>query len=103
MATEQFDEVLNQIDLELREDDVGAWVVARVLRAARPDSDSVEIRMLAARVSRALLDRGISLGQFAEDGEFVVWPAVSATDRLLIEWSDLGRDPDIGEVAWFRR
>lgn len=103
MGLRDVGDVVDQIEVETQEDDVGVWVVARVLRTAWPEVDSVEMRLLAARVLRAVLQRGVSLGQFSPDGDFEVWPADGSVDRVLIDWSDLGRDPDIGEIAWLRR
>lgn len=97
------EQVLTEIGDELREDDVGLWVVVRALRDRSSDFEGTDVRLLAAHVCRALQSHGASLGQFTAGGDFDVWPAESAVDRMLIEWCDLGRDPDIGEVAWLRR
>lgn len=102
MGAGLFDELVDEIDIETRGDDVGLWRIAWYLREECPEPDSVKRRLIAARVCRALLQRGVSLGQFTADREFVAWSSEWAVDRVLIEWSDLGRDPDIGEVAWFR-
>jgi hypothetical protein len=45
-----------------------------------------------------------SPGHPAADGRhFVPWilPAEAAIGRIAVEWSALGREPDIGEIAWF--
>jgi len=96
-------QVIAEIDAELRDDDVGLWVVVRALRDRESDFEGTDIRLLAAHVCRALQPHGVSLGQFTTDGNFDEWPVESSVDRMLIEWCDLGRDPDIAEVAWLRR
>lgn len=103
MRHESLEQVIAEIGDELREDDVGLWVVVRALRDRWPDFEGTDIRLLAAHVCRALQTLGVSLGQFTAGGDFDEWPVESAVDRMLIEWCDLGRDPDIGEVTWLRR
>lgn len=102
MRTEPLEQVIAEIEDELRDDDVGLWVVVRALRDRWSDFEGMDIRLLAAHVCRALQPLGASLGQFTADGDFDEWPGESSVDRMLIEWCDLGRDPDMGEVAWLR-
>ena len=103
MRHEPLEHVIAEIGDELREDDVGLWVVVRALRDRSSDFEGTDVRLLAALVCRALQSQCVSLGQFTVGGDFDEWPVESAVDRMLIEWWDLGRDPDIGEVAWLRR
>lgn len=103
MSNEPLEQVIAEIADELLEDDVGLWVVVRALRDRWSDLEGTDIRLLAAHVCRALQPHGVSLGQFTAGGDFNEWPVESSVDRMLIEWCDLGRDPDIGEVAWLRR
>jgi hypothetical protein len=103
MRIEPLEQIIAEIESELSEDDVGLWVVVRSLRDRQSDFEGADIRLLAAHVCRALQRHGVSLGQFTADGDFDEWQVESSVDRMLIERCDLGRDPDIGEVAWLRR
>lgn len=102
MSESAVEKIVEEVLTELSEDDVGLWVLVRLLRAGDSQVDSVQLRLNTARICRSLSDRGVSIGDFDADGEFGYWPKESAIDRMLIAWSDLGRDPDIGEVAWLR-
>ena len=102
LSSPELSDVIAEVAAEVEEDFVGLWVVARLVREDRPDADSVELRGVTADVCGALLAQGASLGQFRPDGEFETWDPASAVDRLLVEWNDLGRDPDIGEITWLR-
>lgn len=103
MRTEPLEQVIAEIAGELSDDDVGLWVVVRAFRDRWPEFEGMDIRLLVAHVCRALQSLGASLGQFTANGDFDEWPAEESVDRMLMEWSDLRRDPDIGEVAWIRR
>jgi hypothetical protein len=99
------DEVLASLVEECREDHVGLW---RIVNAARFDLGSVnptETRALTLRLARSLLaEPGMQVGFPAPDGRhFVPWdlPPDLALSRIEKEWSALGREPNIGEVAWF--
>jgi hypothetical protein len=46
----------------------------------------------------------MQVGHPTPDGrQFVAWglPPDQAVSRIEREWAALGREPDIGEVAWF--
>ncbi len=102
MTPFEIDDVVHGVLAETREDDVGLWEVARANRAKHGVLDSIEVRLQGAAVCDALLKQGLTFGQFDGEGVFHPWPSEGACDRIVAEWSDLGRDPDIGEVGWFR-
>jgi hypothetical protein len=60
---------------------------------------------MTLRLVRGLLhERGVQAGHPAPDGRhFVPWelPPDQAVRRIETEWSALGREPNIGEVARF--
>src|SRR5215213_8848177 len=99
------DDVLASLIDECRDDHVGLWEVVSAVRHDLGCDDPAEARGLTLRLVRQLLqERGMRVGHPAPDGRhFVPWgvPASEAMDRIEREWSALGRDPNIGEVAWF--
>jgi hypothetical protein len=98
------DEVLESLMEECHEDHVGLWEVVHAVKLDMSISDPVEVREVTLRLVRQLLqDRGMQVGQPAPDGRhFLAWGLSpnEAVHRIEQEWSALGREPSIGEVAW---
>ena len=101
------EDVLESLVEECREDHVGLW---RIVNAARSDLGATggqDVRATTLRLVRGLLhEPGMQVGHPAPDGrQFVAWglPPDQAVSRIEREWAALGREPDIGEVAWFTR
>lgn len=99
------DDVLESLVEECEEDHVGLW---RIVNAVRFDLDSKcpsEIHSVTLRLVRTLLaERGVRVGQPTPDGrQFISWELSpeQAVNQIDKEWTALGRDPNIGEVAWF--
>lgn len=98
------DEVLESLAEECHTDHVGLWEIVDVVRFDLGSTDASETRALTLRLVRSLLcERGMKVGHPAPDGRhFVSWnlPPDQALSRIEKEWSALGREPNIGEVAW---
>jgi hypothetical protein len=98
-------DVLENLVAECHEDHVGLWVVLNAARYDLGASTSAEVRTTTLQLVRNLLeDQGMQVGYPTPDGKgFVSWnmSADAAIRRIEQEWSALGRDPNIGEVAWF--
>jgi hypothetical protein len=89
------------IRAELNDDDVGLWTVPWHIRLAIPDANDQDVQRIASRILISLLGTGASLGTLDEEhGIFVPWSGEGAVDRAMTHWRQLGRDPNIGEVAW---
>ena len=101
------DEVLESLVEECHEDHVGLWEIVNAVQFDLGLSNPEETRTMTLRlVRRVLSERGMQVGHPAPDGRhFVAWdlPTDQAVSRLEQEWSALGREPNIGEVAWFTR
>jgi hypothetical protein len=99
------EDVLDSLVEECHEDHVGLWEIVEAVRLDLGPSSPRETRAMALRLVRSLLhERGMQVGHPAPDGRhFVAWdlPADQAVSRIEKEWSALGREPNIGEVAWF--
>jgi hypothetical protein len=91
---------------ELENDDVGLWSVALQARFDMR-SGTGEVRDTVLSLLSELLDGGeVVIGFPTEDGVgFRAWRASTSDtiDRIRREWSELGRDPDIAEIAWIAR
>jgi hypothetical protein len=99
------DEVLESLVEECQDDHVGLWRIVNAVRFDLGATNPRETQVLTLRLVRRLLgERGMLVGHPAPDGRhFLAWnlPLDQALRRIEQEWSALGREPDIGEVAWF--
>jgi hypothetical protein len=99
------EDVLEQLVEECQVDHVGLWEIVRAVQDDLGSATAEETRELSMGFVRCLLkERGMLVGHPAPDGrDFLSWglPADQAISRIEREWSALGRDPNIGEVAWF--
>jgi hypothetical protein len=98
-------EVLDNLVEECRVDHVGLWEVINAAQFDLGAADAVQTRDITLSLVRGLIcERGMLVGFPAEDGRhFDPWdvPPEQAIRRIEEEWSVLGREPDIGEIAWF--
>lgn len=86
---------------ELDEDYVGLWKLPWHIRRALPTASDVQVQRVAASVMESLTGADVVLGDLDEEsGVFLPWPTTAATARAMKLWRDLGRDPNMGEVAW---
>lgn len=99
------DDVLESLVEECLEDHVGLWRIVNAVRFDLGARNPIETRTMTLRLIRRLLEeRGMQAGHPAPDGRhFVAWdlPFDQAMSRIEKEWTALGREPNIGEVAWF--
>ncbi|HEY5314622.1 MAG TPA: hypothetical protein VIK18_18965 [Pirellulales bacterium] len=93
-------DLLERILAECEDDYVGLWSILRQVREARyPQPKAVTLALL-----RYLLSTGIiEAGEPDASGGFQVWKtsADETMSRIGSEWSALGHDPDLGDIAWF--
>ena len=99
------DEVLESLVEECHQDHVGLWEIVNAVQFDLGSKEPTETRALTLQLVRSLLHNpGIQVGHPAPDGRnFISWdlPPDEALRRIEQEWSALGREPNIGEVAWF--
>lgn len=96
--------VADKIRRELEEDYVGIWKVAWHLRRDLPNATDEVVRDLAEAVLGGLIGLGAVLGDLdGVTGAFIPWPPSGSLDSAMAAWHVLGRDPNIGEIAWLAR
>lgn len=89
------------IHRELEDDYVGMWKVPWHVRRALPSASDDQVHRIAAAILESLTSVGVALGSLDEEtGSFLPWPSSGATETAMTAWRRLGRDPNIGEVAW---
>jgi hypothetical protein len=99
------EDVLESLAEECQDDHVGLWRIVNAVRFDLGSTNPADTRAMTLRLGRSLLhERGVQVGHPAPDWRhFVPWdlPSDEAVRRIEKEWSALGREPSIGEVAWF--
>ncbi len=104
--------VINEVDALLREearsDCVGLWAVLWEVRQRLPALTSEAARaVVLAAVRKALDEGGVVAGEFVEGDEghwaFASWDLApdQAIARIERDWSSLGREPNLGDIASF--
>jgi hypothetical protein len=96
---------LESLAEECQADHLGIWEIVDAVRLDLGSTNAPQTRALPLRlVQRLLSDRGMHVGHPAPDGrQFIPWslPPDQALRRIEQEWAALGREHNIGEVAWF--
>lgn len=96
--------VAESISRELDEDYVGLWVLPWRIRRRLTTATDAQVQELARAVLVGLSESAVRIGSLdAYTGVFTPWPVREGLDRAFAEWNELGRDPDIGEIAWLVR
>jgi hypothetical protein len=96
--------VAERIRSEADDDYVGLWKLTWHLRRELPDASDGLVFELAEAILGGLLKLGVVLGDLdGTSGMFVPWSPTGALDTAMAAWRSLGRDPNIGEVAWLAR
>ncbi len=92
--------------LEGTEDYVGLWEIIHDLRDYFPKANPQEIRLVTIEATREILESGLmEIGMFESiDGknwEYQIWnlDIDSIINRIETEWGELGRAPNIWEIA----
>jgi hypothetical protein len=96
--------VADLISRELDEDYVGLWKVAWHIRRRIGDATDEKVREMAEAILLGLVESAVRVGDLSEEsGIFTPWPEHDGVERAVRGWATLGRDPNIGEVAWLAR
>ena len=98
------DTVIDRFRLELLEDYVGLWQIFRDVEETAPRTPSTTTDKIVAVANALLDDDRVAIGQFRGQS-FEEWPGSRAEkmNRLRAELTELGRPPDIGDIAWLVR
>jgi len=98
-------DIRQELLVEGQDDYVGLWEVAWILRRSEPSYTDDEIREVALESLRPLLCEGLmEPGALQDNGGFQAWMCTpeEALAKIDKEWRGLGKDPNIGQVCWFR-
>ena len=100
--------LVSRFAVECGDDFVGLWAILWEVKRSLPELGGPETKAMTLQVVRGLLNSGeVAVGDFDSQRRFVPWPATAPVDATIAElerrWTALGRDPDIGDWAWFAR
>jgi hypothetical protein len=102
---QEFQEAIDLLAEHARDDYIGLWQITnRVRSICYPKTDD-ELRILVIDFVKDMLARGFQAVDLAQQGPGCrPWqdqtPA-SVAGRIESEWKALGREPNVGEIAWF--
>ena len=93
-----------RIRSEVDDDYVGLWKLPWHLRRELREPSDFLVFELGEAILGALLKLGVAIGDLeGNSGTFVAWSQTETLDAAMTAWRSLGRDPNIGEVAWLAR
>ena len=101
MTSYNIEEMVEELVLECDDDYIGLWRVPSELA-----ENNVPHELLLEKTLEVLqflaTNRSIVFGN-PGDTAFIPWDLSTdvAIDRIAVEWKELGRPPDIGEIVWF--
>jgi hypothetical protein len=99
------EQVIEDFIREAGTDEVGLWRVAKVARYDFGKVAEVDVRATSLKVIEELLSRGVEIVDYYEGRGWVRWPGQGTKailSRIDREWMSLGRDPNIGDICWFK-
>ena len=92
--------------VEGTEDYVGLWEIIHDLRDCCPQANPKQIRLMTIEAIREILESGfMEIGMFesvdGKNSEYQIWnlDIDSIIERIEKEWDELGRAPNIWEIA----
>ena len=108
MSQEKIAVIRRALVEEAQSDVVGLWAILWQVKNEIPSLSSEEAKSATLEVVRdALSSEEIVVGGFGggdtETVSFIPWQMslADALERIEREWGALGREPNLGDIAWF--
>jgi hypothetical protein len=101
----KLDEIVADYVDVARTDYVGLWQIVIRVRHDFGLSDHEEIRKLVMQIIKGMLLSGLEPVAFDSSARSSPWPNQNVDyvlNRVSVEWDSLGRDPNPGDILWFR-
>src|SRR5262245_16027037 len=99
------EDVLEEFVAECKDDHVGLWEIVNAVRFDLGVVDPDQVRATTLALVRALLEKPRIRAGFPAPNwvDFLPWDLDPAqvTEKIAREWNELGREPDLWEIAWF--
>lgn len=101
---QEFAQAIDNLCDQAKVDYVGLWeILRRVQKISHPKTEE-ELRSLVLEFVRDMFARGFQAVDLAPAGRCVPWQNQDPDymlGRIESEWKTLGREPNVGEIAWF--
>ena len=88
---------------EATHDVVGLWELCRVAREKGGARTPDESRKLVVGFVRDLLTNGVRAVNVADGHPWPDQRPDSVIERISREWDDLGREPNVPDIVWFKK
>ena len=93
--------------IEGTEDYIGLWEVIREIKLSFPHANRQDIKAMTLESIREILEtKFMAIGMFkvidGNNWEYQIWnlDIDRIINRIEIEWNELEREPNIGDIAW---
>jgi hypothetical protein len=96
VASQKFDQIINEFVLEATVDYVGLWEIAKITREELGADTTQEVRELSLQVAKGLYEKGLRPGDYDYGKHIDFWPdqgCRAMLDRIEREWIKLNADP----------
>jgi hypothetical protein len=104
LTTDKAERLERELLEEMKDDYVGLWEIARLVRSELELEDPEAIRDDTLHIIEQMLMQGwIRPGIATDAGDFEAWDTAPGKTLLAIRagWDKLGRIPTVGDIAWF--
>jgi hypothetical protein len=98
------EEIMKLFEQQSAVDYIGLWQVIDAAKRELNEGASSGIQRLTLELVKSMLNHGFRAGDLAESDGFNAWPNQNSDlilHKIESEWSALGREPNIGDIAWF--
>ncbi len=105
MVKGTFDSIVADFEKEAASDFIGLWQLIRAVKKNLEKNEDEKLQSLTLDLLKRMLYRGFRVGYLSSSGSKLdPWPdqqPVRVATRIQSEWNALGREPNIGDIAWF--
>ena len=88
---------------EATEDVLGLWQLCRSARYEWKAKTPEEVKRLVLGFVRALLQHGLEAVDVQNQQPWKNQDPDSVVERISREWDDLGREPNVPDIVWFKK
>jgi hypothetical protein len=98
-----FENIIADLKKATATDYIGLWWLVRIVSDNLENKDE-DLQALTLTLLRMMLSHGFVVGELSNGGKTLIpWPDQqpdNVAGRIKAEWDALGREPNIGDIAW---